>query len=481
MNDIKICAAYVRVSSDGQVEYSPDSQIKLIREFAKRENYYLPDEFIFRDDGISGRSADKRPAFKLMIATAKQSPPPFSTIFVWKYSRFARNQEESIVYRNLLKRNGVFVKSVSEPSMEDSPFSGLIESVISWMDEFYILNLSGEVKRGLKEKSSRGEPTGKAPFGYKVIDKVLVATDDAPTVQHIFKQYVDGKSYRQIAAELNDAGIRQSSGKMFKNSTIGYILKNPTYIGKIRWSEDGEQEYGAIDYFADLDSLPDGKHIPIISRDLWDAAQKRLTAKDVSVKFKREGKPVHMLKGLLRCSNCGGTLIAGSYKKYSNCVRLQCGNYNCGKCKVSHFISSERAKEATINALEEVVKSNTFVFAPKQPQEQTLKRDWDKLIAQEEQRLKRAKTAYLDGAYSLEDFKEVKTQTETNIANLRTAQEAEHQETPQKDIAPQVVEVLKIIKSPDIDDEAKNMALRSIIDKIVFNKHKDTFDIYFAE
>jgi DNA invertase Pin-like site-specific DNA recombinase len=481
LSDIKIAAGYIRVSTAEQTELSPDSQIKLIREYARKNGYIVPDEFLFRDDGISGKSADKRPAFKLMIATSKQVPRPFDVIIVWKFSRFARNQEESLVYKNLLKRNGIAVISVTEPSNSDSPFSSLIESILAWSDEYFLTNLSTEVKRGLKEKSSRGEPTGRAPFGYKVIDKVLVATDDAPTVQHIFKQYVAGKSYRQIAAELNNAGIRQPSGKMFKNATIGYILKNPVYVGKIRWCEDGEQEYSAVDYFADLDSLPDGKHIPIISRDLWDAAQKRLTAKDVSVKFKREGKPVHMLKGLLRCSNCGGTLIAGSYKKYSNCVRLQCGNYNCGKCKVSHFISSERAKEATINALEEVVKSNTFVFAPKQPQEQTLKRDWDKLIAQEEQRLKRAKAAYLDGAYSLEDFKEVKTQTETNIANLRAAQEAEHQETPQKDIAPQVVEVLKIIKSPDIDDEAKNMALRSIIDKIVFDKHKDTFDIYFSQ
>ena len=480
MSEIKIGCAYVRVSTSSQDEYSPASQLKTIKEFAQKKGYYIPDEYIFEDVGISGRTADKRPAFRTMVAMAKEKNHAFDTIFVWKYSRFARNQEEAIVYKSALKRNGVDVVSISEPSI-DSPFAVLLERIIEFWDEYYSINLAGEVKRGLKEKSSRGEPTGRAPFGYKVIDKVLVATDDAPTVQHIFKQYVAGKSYRQIAAELNNAGIRQPSGKMFRNATIGYILKNPVYVGKIRWCEDGEQEYSAVDYFADLDSLPDGKHIPIISRDLWDAAQKRLTAKDVSVKFKREGKPVHMLKGLLRCSNCGGTLIAGSYKKYSNCVRLQCGNYNCGKCKVSHFISSERAKEATINALEEVVKSNTFVFAPKQPQEQTLKRDWDKLIAQEEQRLKRAKAAYLDGAYSLEDFKEVKTQTETNIANLRAAQEAEHQETPQKDIAPQVVEVLKIIKSPDIDDEAKNMALRSIIDKIVFDKHKDTFDIYFLQ
>ena len=147
--ELKIGAAYLRVSTDDQLEYSPDSQLKLIRDYAKRDGYVIPEEYIFRDDGISGKSAEKRPAFQTMIATAKQTPPPFDSIFVWKFSRFARNQEESLVYKNLLKRNGVAVRSISEPSMEDSPFSGLIESIISWMDEYYLTNLSGEVKRGV--------------------------------------------------------------------------------------------------------------------------------------------------------------------------------------------------------------------------------------------------------------------------------------------------------------------------------------------
>ena len=92
--DLNVAAAYIRVSTDDQVEYSPESQVAKITELAKREGYVIPDDYFFRDEGISGKSADKRPAFRLMIATAKQNPPPFDRIYVWEFSRFARNQEE---------------------------------------------------------------------------------------------------------------------------------------------------------------------------------------------------------------------------------------------------------------------------------------------------------------------------------------------------------------------------------------------------
>lgn len=128
-----------------------------------------------QDDGISGKSAARRPAFRLMIAQAKDTPPPFSVVYVWKYSRFARNQEEAIMYKNLLKKRGITVKSISEPS-SDSPFASLIERIIEWMDEYYLINLSGEVRRGMLEKFNRGEATGVPPYGYSVIDKQLVPT-----------------------------------------------------------------------------------------------------------------------------------------------------------------------------------------------------------------------------------------------------------------------------------------------------------------
>ena len=86
MNEpVTIAAAYIRVSSDDQLEYSPDSQLKVIRDYARREGYVIPDEFVYREkEGISGKKAEKRPQFRLMIATAKEPEPPFRVIFVWK-------------------------------------------------------------------------------------------------------------------------------------------------------------------------------------------------------------------------------------------------------------------------------------------------------------------------------------------------------------------------------------------------------------
>ncbi|MDE6580287.1 MAG: recombinase family protein, partial [Ruminiclostridium sp.] len=97
---MKIAACYIRVSTDDQLEYSPDSQLEKIREYAKRNNMILPEENIFiEEEGISGRKAAKRHEFQRMIATAKSKPKPFDTILVWKFSRFARNREDSIVYK----------------------------------------------------------------------------------------------------------------------------------------------------------------------------------------------------------------------------------------------------------------------------------------------------------------------------------------------------------------------------------------------
>ena len=147
----KNACAYIRVSTDKQEELSPDAQKRLILEYCKKNNLTIMSEHIFVENGISGKKADKRPQFQRMIALAKQKEHPFDVILVWKFSRFARNQEESIVYKAMLQRVGVEVVSISEPII-DGPFGSLIERIIEWMDEYYSIRLSGEVMRGMTEK-----------------------------------------------------------------------------------------------------------------------------------------------------------------------------------------------------------------------------------------------------------------------------------------------------------------------------------------
>ena len=166
---LRIGAAYIRVSDERPDEYSPDSQLKKIREYAAKEGYLIPDEYVFYDDGISGKSTKRRDDFNRMIAIAKEKTHPFDVIYVWKFSRFARNQEESMVYKNLLRKKGVTVVSVSEP-IPEGHFGSLIERIIEWTDEYYLVNLGAEVMRGMTEKASRGEPTCAPPFCYIMND-----------------------------------------------------------------------------------------------------------------------------------------------------------------------------------------------------------------------------------------------------------------------------------------------------------------------
>ena len=187
---MKTAAAYIRVSTDDQVELSPGSQLKKIREYASKNGYIVPDEYVYKDEGISGRNASKRPEFNRMIGTAKTKPKPFDAILLWKFSRFARNREDSIVYKSMLRKQcGIDVISISE-SLGDDKMSILIEALIEAMDEYYSINLAEEVRRGMMEKISRGGLVSSAPIGYKVVNGELqIDESTADIVKYIFNSY----------------------------------------------------------------------------------------------------------------------------------------------------------------------------------------------------------------------------------------------------------------------------------------------------
>lgn len=125
---MEIGAAYIRVSTNDQTELSPDAQLRVILESAKADGYVIPKEFVYIEKkGVSGRRADNRQEFQRMVATAKTQPCPFKRLYLWKFSRFARNQDESVFYKSVLRKKcGVEIKSVSEP-IADGMFGRLIE------------------------------------------------------------------------------------------------------------------------------------------------------------------------------------------------------------------------------------------------------------------------------------------------------------------------------------------------------------------
>ena len=160
-------ALYARVSSEKQdTDLSLSAQLRALREYSDRNGYQVVREFV--DETESGRTI-ARPAFKEMITLARRPQKPFEVILVWKYSHFARNREDSIVYKTVLRKNGVQVISINEP-FDDTPTGRLLEAIIESLDEFYSDNLGEEVTRGMRESASRGfYLSSKPPYGFRKI------------------------------------------------------------------------------------------------------------------------------------------------------------------------------------------------------------------------------------------------------------------------------------------------------------------------
>lgn len=213
-------ALYARVSSDKQdVDLSISAQLKALREYAQRNGHQILREFV--DEAESGRTSE-RPAFMEMVAMARRKPQPFDDILVWKYSRFARSREDSIIYKTMLRKNGVQVLSITEP-FEDTPTGRLLEAMIESLDEFYSANLGEEVTRGMRESASRGfYLSARAPYGYRKVkvkdggkERIRLELDPAreTVVTSMFRSVIEGKGLKEIARELNQSGMLTPRGK----------------------------------------------------------------------------------------------------------------------------------------------------------------------------------------------------------------------------------------------------------------------------
>lgn len=475
---MKTAAAYIRVSTEDQIEYSPDSQLKAIRNYAKQNEIILPDKFVFIDEGISGRKADKRPAFQQMIGTAKLKPRPFDVILLWKFSRFARNREDSIVYKSMLRKQcGIDVISISEQLGEDKT-SILIEALIEAMDEYYSVNLAEEVRRGMNEKFSRGEVVSQPPFGYKMGNGFFVPDEvNAPIVQMMFRDYLNGMGTRAISAKLNDMGIKTSKGNNFENRTVEYILTNPVYIGKLRRSKNG---YSNLDRFhEDTENTVyiNGNHKPIIDNETFELVhKKRIKNKSMYKRYDRQAHVEFMLKGLVRCSNCGATLTLNAKAQY-----LQCHKYAKGACKISHSIMLKKINTLIIDRLKSDLSTGSFELNIK-PREEYKKIEIpvDNLIEKECKKLDRVREAYESGVDTLEEYKINKIKINQRIKELEMMRpEQISQNEIIKNTEKKITATLDILENPDVSETIKNIALREILDKIIFLKPRGIIEIFY--
>lgn len=472
-------AIYIRVSTEDQSDYSPDAQKRLLLTYAKQNNFLVPDEYVFIDEGISGRRADKRPAFMQMIRVAKKKPRPFDVILVHKFDRFSRSREDSILYKSLLKREcGIRVVSITE-HLEDDKFSIILEAILEAMAEYYSLNLSDEVLKGMTEKAIRGGYQAAPPLGYEIKharEIPQIKENEAQIVRTIFECFINfHQSPYEIAKELNRKGFVTKRNNPFEKRTIEYILRNPFYAGYIRFQ---------IKRDASTCILTKGLHESIITEEEYQAvkayfANRIRKPKDHSIGCK------HWLSGIVKCSNCGNSLLVFKRKlekQNKTYYNLQCCGYQKGRCLQSHQLSEKKLLSTLTSSFMKAYPQNSNIY---QLPVHTMHTSADVIKTNKEElhkltmRLQRAKEAYLNGIDSLEEYILNKMTLTKEIERIEQNLEKTSDFINPELSNPIYLSLAEILQSEIVSSSDKQIILSSLIHHIVYDKTNATLRFYY--
>ncbi len=326
----KKVAAYCRVSTDNDDQANSfESQQRYFRQYIERN----PDwelYAIFADEGISGTNTKKRKEFNRMIACAKNGD--FDLIITKEISRFARNTLDSIFYTRDLKKHGVGVIFLNDNINTLDGDAELRLAIMSSIAQEESRKTSERVKWGQKRRMEQGVVFGRSMLGYDVKDgKMTINEDGAKIVRLIFRKFVDeGKGTHVIARELREEGISPMRVKEWSNTVILRVIRNEKYCGdlvqKKTYTPDflsHEKKYnrGQEEFVILKDH-----HEPIISRELFDKANRILDAKSLSQEGKAKHSNRYPFSGKIKCGRCGASYVA-RYK-----IRKDGSRYKAWRC-----------------------------------------------------------------------------------------------------------------------------------------------------
>lgn len=335
---------YARYSSHNQGEQSIEGQLAAAKIYAEAKGYTIVHEYI--DRAVSGRT-DNRDEFQRMLTDCAKKQ--FTVIIVWKVDRFGRNREEITFNKYRAKKHGVRVEYVAE-NVGEGPEGVILESVLEGMAEYYSLQLSQNVSRGLHESAKKYHMLGGTPpIGYRrdAEKKFEIDPDTAPIVQLIFNQYKAGATTREIADYLEKNGYRTARGTKITHNSIRTILKNEKYIGVYTF-KDIIREEGVIP--------------PIIDTDTFRKVQEML-ARNQKMPSNKWVYLDYLLTGKLFCGKCGAAMagesgIGANGQKYSY---YGCYNRKTGKGCDKENVRQDLIENAVLEKMQEIIQDDELM------------------------------------------------------------------------------------------------------------------------
>ena len=394
---------YARVSSREQEEtgYSLPSQEKLLQEYAIRKDFSIAKKFSI-SESASGRN--QRKTFNEMLAYARKHN--IKIIICEKVDRLTRNLKDAVAVDEWLEEDADRQVHLVKNSLVMHKNSRSQEK-LNWGMNILIAknttdNLSEEVKKGQVEKIRQGWLPTKPPIGYKTTGERghkihIVDETSAPFARRMFEHYATGNySLKKLTDVMYAEGLRTRGGNKVKKSRMHQLLSEPFYYGKNLWK--GE--------------LSDGKQEPLISKELFDAVQQKLTRKIGSPQYR---KHLPIFKAKITCEECGGTITwetqkghwyghHSDYAKYEHCTKkAYIRQEKVEEQLFPHFEKAVPKDKRVLKWLEKALKeSHADEIEVSTSQRESLNRSFEKI----QKRLEAVYVDKIDGKITIEFYEQ---------------------------------------------------------------------------
>jgi len=299
---IRYCL-YARKSSEAEERQalSVDSQINEMLNIAQRDGLNIVEMY---KESHSAKDCGQRPVFNQLVLDIRSGK--FNGILVWHPDRLSRNAGDLGALVDMLDQKKLVEIRTYSQRFTNNPNEKFLLMILGSQAKLENDNKSINVKRGLKTKCEMGLWPSVAPTGYlnsKNKDQkgtVFVDPARAPIIKEMFtKVAYQSWSGRKLYKWLLDIKFVARSGKPLSLSNIYTIVTNHFYHGTFEYPK------GSGRWFQ-------GKHTPLISKDLFDDTQKQL---HLQIKAKGKNKEFAFTR-MLTCGACGSGITAQD--KYKN-------------------------------------------------------------------------------------------------------------------------------------------------------------------
>lgn len=317
---IRYCL-YARKSSEAEERQalSIDSQIKEMTATAQRDGLQILDIY---QESHSAKECGQRPIFNQLLKDIKSGK--FDGLIVWHPDRLSRNAGDLGAIVDLLDQKLLIEIRTHSQRFTNNPNEKFLLMILGSQAKLENDNKSINVKRGLKARAEMGLLPGVAPLGYqndkRSDHKCEIFLDPlrSPIVKQIFEKIGNDRwSGRQVYGWLREIGFKSKNGKYISLSTLYESIKNPFYCGIYEYPRGSGNWYS-------------GKHEALISRELYEAVQAKISEENrPKTKFRE-----FTFTRLMTCGLCGSGITAqGKSKNLKDGTVNSYIYYSCTKAK----------------------------------------------------------------------------------------------------------------------------------------------------